>query len=291
MDVVLNLADYYVLTPYVYPDDWREDDRTRQLLSLLVIANVGGFLIYLITAVLSYYLIYDHRFKKHVHFLENQVQREILCAVNSLPLMSIPTTAMFYLEVRGYSKLYDNVQDTEAGWYGVVGSVFAFILFTDFCVYWIHRFLHHKMVYKHLHKTHHKWKIPTPFASHAFHPIDGFLQSFPYHLYPFIFPLHKFTYLGLFIFVNIWSVSIHDGDYRVPDFLKPVINGSAHHTDHHTQYNYNYGMYFTFWDRIGGSFRIPSSFTGCGPLDDVKKKEMEADSKNFRAGKSGKKLN
>lgn len=35
------------------------------------------------------------------------------------------------------------------------------------------------------------FKIPTPFASHAFHPLDGFLQSLPYHLYPFIFPLNK----------------------------------------------------------------------------------------------------
>ncbi len=71
--------------------------------------------------------------------------------------------------------------------------------------------------------------IPTPFASHAFHPIDGFSQSFPYHLYVFLFPIHKVEYLALFIFVNIWTVSIHDADYKVWGFLKPLINGSAHH--------------------------------------------------------------
>ena len=93
--------------------------------------------------------------------------------------------------------------------------------------------------------------------SHAFHPIDGFLQSLPYHIYPFLFPLHKGTshaiipvkhnliaglYLGLFLFVNIWTVSIHDGDYRVPAFLRPIINGSAHHTDHHLYFTVNYGL-------------------------------------------------
>lgn len=113
-------------------------------------------------------------------------------------------------------------------------------------------------------------QIPTPFASHAFHPVDGFLQSVPYHLYVFLFPMHKFTYLLLFVFVNIWTVSIHDGDYRVPELLKPFINGSAHHTDHHVYYNYNYGQYFTLWDRIGGSFRQPSSFEGCGPMDEIR---------------------
>lgn len=75
------------------------------------------------------------------------------------------------------------------------------------------------------------------------------------------------------MFVNIWTVSIHDGDYRVPGLLKPFINGSAHHTDHHLFYNYNYGQFFTLWDRIGGSFRNPSSFEGCGPVQDIIKKE------------------
>ena len=63
-------------------------------------------------------------------------------------------------------------------------------------------------------------QVPTPFASHAFHPVDGFAQSFPYHLYPFLFPLHKGLYLGLFVFVNFWSVAIHDADYRLPKLLQ-----------------------------------------------------------------------
>ena len=75
--------------------------------------------------------------------------------------------------------------------------------------------------------------------------------------------------------MNIWTVSIHDGDYRVPDLFKPVVNGSAHHMDHHIYYNYNYGQFFTLWDRIGGSFRTPSSFEGNGPMDQLLQKEKE----------------
>jgi len=145
----------------------------------------------------------------------------------------------------------------------------SFILFTDCFIYWIHRGLHHKLIYKYIHKDHHRWKVPTPFASHAFHPMDGFMQSCPYHIYPFIFPLHKYTYLFLFVFVNLWTVSIHDGDYRVPEVLKPYVNGSAHHTDHHLFYNYNYGQFFTLWDRIGSSFRKPSAWDGDSPLAQV----------------------
>uniref|UniRef100_A0A6J0TM56 Lathosterol oxidase n=1 Tax=Pogona vitticeps TaxID=103695 RepID=A0A6J0TM56_9SAUR len=271
MDLVLKYADAGVLTPYVYPTRWAEDDPFRQLLSLFVITNLGALVIYLLFGSFSYYFIFDHSLKKHPQFLENQVQREITHTLKSLPWISIPTVAIFFAEVRGYSKLYDNIEDSPYGWFGVFFSMISFLFFTDMCIYWIHRFLHHKLLYKHFHKPHHLWKVPTPFASHAFHPVDGFLQSTPYHIYPFFFPLHKVTYLGLYVFVNIWTISIHDGDYRVPNLMKDIINGAAHHTDHHLYFDYNYGQYFTLWDRIGGSYKNPSSFEGKGPHDCLKK--------------------
>jgi lathosterol oxidase len=36
------------------------------------------------------------------------------------------------------------------------------------------------------------------------------------------------------------------------------VNGAAHHTIHHLYFNYNYGQYFTLWDKIGGTYRLPS---------------------------------
>lgn len=39
---------------------------------------------------------------------------------------------------------------------------------------------HHKLIYKHVHKPHHKWIVPTPYAALAFHPVDGYAQSLPY---------------------------------------------------------------------------------------------------------------
>lgn len=269
MDVVLNYADEFVLTPYVYPTSWAEDNPGRQIISLFIITNLGGYALYFIFAALSYQFIFDKRLMKHPLILENQVQKEIVYTCKSVPIMSIPTISIFFLEVRGYSKLYDNVSDSKSGWLGIIFSVVTFILFTDMLIYWIHRGLHHKLIYKYIHKPHHRWKVPTPFASHAFHPADGFLQSCPYHIYPFLFPLHKFTYLALFVFVNIWTVSIHDGDYRVPGVIQPLVNGSAHHTDHHLFYNYNYGQFFTLWDRIGDTFRYPSAFEGNGPMKEA----------------------
>jgi len=119
--------------------------------------------------------------------------------------------------------------------------------------------LHHPLIYKYIHKPHHKWLIPTPFASHAFHPLDGYLQSVPYHLFIFVFPLHRWLYLALFVFVNFWSILIHDSDMITGHALEKVINGPAHHTLHHLYFTVNYGQYFTWADRWGGSYRQPAS--------------------------------
>ncbi|KAJ3048441.1 Lathosterol oxidase [Rhizophlyctis rosea] len=83
---------------------------------------------------------------------------------------------------------------------------------------------------------------------------DGYFQSLPYHIFVFLFPMHCWLYLAAFIFVQCWTISIHDGAYFTSH---PWINGSAHHTIHHLEFNYNYGQYFTLWDRIGGSYRQP----------------------------------
>lgn len=90
----------------------------------------------------------------------------------------------------------------------IIFSSALFLFFTDLCIYFVHRILHWPAVYKHLHKPHHKWVIPSPFASHAFHPVDGYVQSLPYHIFAYIVPLHKYTYLGLFVLVNLWSIFV-----------------------------------------------------------------------------------
>jgi len=280
MDIILKAVDNHILTPYrIYPEDWTEDSILRQFISLFFIVLTGGYFLYFLTAGFSYAFLFDKRLLRHPLILKNQVWKEIKVTCASVPLMGFLETCCFLFEVRGYSKLHERPLTTSNDCLALVFNLVTFILFTDCLIYWIHRGLHSPFLYKSLHKTHHLWKVPTPFASHAFHPIDGFAQSSPYHLYVFLFPMHKYAFLGMFLFVNIWTVSIHDGDFRVPRMLKSIVNGSAHHTDHHLYYNYNYGQFFTFWDRIGSSFRHPSAFSGNSPLDQLLKKSSSGKTK------------
>ncbi|CAF0969669.1 unnamed protein product [Adineta steineri] len=257
MDIVLNTYDQWLLTPYIYPKQgWPEDDLTRQIISLTVLVNVHAVLLYFFLGCFSYFFLFDKKQMEHPLFLKNQIRQEMKVSVQNIPFISIPTIAIFLFEIRGYSKLYDSSQRS----YGIIPFLkefTSFLFFTDMLIYFIHRGLHHRLVYKHLHKLHHRWIVPTPFASHAFYWLDGFLQSVPYHLYVFLFPLHKISYLLFFVFVNFWTVSIHDGNYSVPKIFQPFVNGAAHHNDHHQYYDCNYGQFFTFWDRLMNSFRMP----------------------------------
>ena len=212
----------------------------RQAISLYAITLVGILILYFGFASFSYFCFFNQEMKKHPRYLKNQVQKEIICSLNSFLPLDALTLPWFLAEVRGHSMLYDNISD-----YGMAYAIFSvpfFRVFTDFLIYWIHRLEHHPWVYKRIHKPHHKWVVPTPFASHAFHPVDGYVQSLPYHFFVFMFPLHRLIYMSLFVFVNCWTILIHDSDMICNSPLEKIINGPSHHTLHHLYFNVNYGQ-------------------------------------------------
>jgi len=175
--------------------------------------RIFGVLLYLIGSTASFLFVFDKTQMKHPKFLRNQIRQEIRQALAALPVMAALTTPIFVAEVRGYTRLYDSAGGDESPgsrwwWWYTYLQCPLFIAFTDLCIYWIHRGLHHPRVYRHLHKPHHRWIVPTPYASYAFHPLDGFSQSLPYHIYPALFPLHKLAYVALYGFVTVWTVLI-----------------------------------------------------------------------------------
>ncbi len=245
---------FFAPSEYMTQSMFPRDHILRQFASLFFIVWFFGVVLYMSCAAISYYFIFDKRTFNHPKYLKNQVKLEINLALSAIPGMSLLTVPWFVLEIRGYGKLYWNLEDW--GWPYLLFQFPLFIMFTDCGIYYIHRWLHIPFIYKTLHKPHHKWIVCTPFASHSFHPIDGYAQSLPYHMFPFLFPLHKLSYLFLLTFINIWTVLIHDGEFLTAN---PIINSTACHTVHHLYFNYNYGQFTTLWDRLGGSYRAAES--------------------------------
>lgn len=111
--------------------------------------------------------------------------------------------------------------------------------------------------------------------------------------------MHQKLFLGMFVGVNFWTIfvsvpflatfshsclsvpQIHDSDMITGHPLETVINGPAHHTLHHLYFTVNYGQYFTFSDRWGGSYRQPAA--ELDPMLEVKR--LEAQKKKQALGK------
>jgi sterol desaturase/sphingolipid hydroxylase (fatty acid hydroxylase superfamily) len=77
-------------------------------------------------------------------------------------------------------------------------------------------------------------------------------------LWLLLVPMHT---LGLFLFMAfmiIRNVMGHAGVELMPRALADSrwfgwINATTHHDLHHSSFHHNYGLYFTWWDRIMGT--------------------------------------
>jgi len=264
MDLVLNRLNTLVVDPLVLrvpssplsSADWSYVDPSysisRQIIVTWAFLTIVSYIVYFLFCGTTYWIYFlpKNNNKAMWKYDGEQLANEIWTSIWSGFFMSGMTAPIEVAVVYGHGRVYDHVSD-----YGVAYLIFSlllFIVFTDTLIYWIHRALHWPSLYA-IHKLHHRYQDTTPFSAFSFHPLDGWAQGLPYHLFVFVFPMHKYLYLGVLFMVGLWTMNIHDRF----TFDWYGVNGAAHHTIHHTKFLYNYGQYFTFWDRFYGTFMDP----------------------------------
>ena len=229
----------------------------------------GGVFFYFLTSGTSwlyYCLLRRDRFfpgqESQIPRERSQRKTEWLWAFYNLLGNAVITAPIHHLIVTGNSRVYLSVG--ERGWPYLIFSVIAVLVFTEPLVYWAHRILHHPVLYKHIHLHHHQFRVPSPWTSMAFHPLDSFAQAAPHHLFAFLFPVHVGVYMFFIMFLQLWSTFIHE---RVTWVRWSFINYTSHHTLHHKANKYNYGQFFTVCDRLFGSYRAPEGlvYDGADP--------------------------
>lgn len=99
MDIVLEFLDDHVFDT-VYPESVARDNMFRQLISLLTIVNIGGFIIYMLPASFSYFFLFDKRHLNHPQILP--------VSLFFLLSMIFYTTVSFIINEKSYQNVQTN---------------------------------------------------------------------------------------------------------------------------------------------------------------------------------------
>ena len=224
---------------------------------MFLVFAIGGMIYFFSIASIAYFF-YFKKFRHKFHPDYRLDKRQMRSAIKWV-IIGILGNAALMLPIHlwiaeGHSKMYYDVSDYGWGW--MFGQVFVLLLFTETLIYWTHYSFHRvPFLWTYVHHRHHRYQVPQPYSALSFNPFDSFLQAVPHHIAAFFFPVHAGIYVASVSFVTLWAVCIHD---RVSFFRWPWLNYTDHHTLHHWYGDFNLGQYFTFWDRIVGTYRSPT---------------------------------
>lgn len=154
----------------------------------------------------------------------------------------------------GSQVLYDF--DQMPFWYHCLTPL-LYCVVADTWFYFTHRFFHEvETLYHWSHKHHHSHRPSNSYAGHAADWVEVSATGYANAIVPaFVFPMHAQVFIAMLLVDQFYSIFLHNNQqYRVPGGL---INDCAAHNVHHFygQKNYNFGLYFTFWDKSLGTYK------------------------------------
>jgi len=145
-----------------------------------------------------------------------------------------------------------------------IGALVGFYITYDFVYTLLHRALHLRSVYAHIHKHHHHQVVPTRGVIDAInvHPIEFLLGEWNHVLAVwFVSRFCCVCHVGAVLaflatggFLAALNHTRHDVVLKLP-MLRAVLYEVRAHDVHHRVPQSNYGQYTMFWDRIMGSFK------------------------------------
>jgi sterol desaturase/sphingolipid hydroxylase (fatty acid hydroxylase superfamily) len=225
--------------------------------TVLVFAVVIGR--YFLIAGLFYAVFYKwqpSRWQKrkinNKQYKDGQFKREVTWSMVTALLFAVTGAIMGMLWQKGWTKVYAGVNDYPLWW--LPASLLLALVVHETYYYWLHRWMHHPRVFRIVHKVHHDSNVTSPWTAFSFHPIEGVLQALflpalllvmPMHLYVLIIHLTIMTFSSV---VNHLDIEVYPKGFHKNFFGRWMI-GATHHSLHHKQFKYNYGLYFTFWDK------------------------------------------
>jgi len=184
------------------------------------------------------------------------VRREILTSLRTGIIFSLIGAGVVLGAMHGVFTIYLDFETAGPAYLAI--SLIAIVVAHDAYFYWTHRLMHHPRLYPYFHRTHHRSVTPTPFAAYAFDMPEALLMAAFTPLWLTVVPMHAFGLFLFMAFMIVRNVMGHAGVELMPRALADSrwfgwINATTHHDLHHSSFHHNYGLYFTWWDRMMGT--------------------------------------
>jgi sterol desaturase/sphingolipid hydroxylase (fatty acid hydroxylase superfamily) len=180
-------------------------------------------------------------------------RREVLYSFMTFFIFALVPLVLSIPVLKPYKTVYRDIHQHSMAWF--VLAVPVMLLIHDTYFYFAHRMMHHPRLFRLLHTVHHKSTNPSPWAAFSFQPAEAVIESGVIYVFVFTIPVHIIHLFVFLIIMTIYNVYGHLGFELYPAGFNrhPVgkwFNTSVNHNMHHQYFRGNYGLYFTFWDRI-----------------------------------------
>ena len=185
-----------------------------------------------------------------------QLLVEIGCSVRSVAVFSTVGLLTFSLDRAGLLPGPRLAASWGAGWFWT--SLILMIAGHDTWFYWTHRLIHDRRLFRAFHRRHHRSHNPSPFTAYSFDIGEAAVNAVFVLVWMVSIPT-PWPVVGLFMLIQIVKNTIgHSGYELYPSRAdgRPLLSWLTtvtHHDLHHAQAGYNYGLYFTFWDKVMGT--------------------------------------
>lgn len=185
-----------------------------------------------------------------------QLAVEFLVSIRSIAIFSTVGLSMFVLESLGLFHGPALAAQWGLGW--AVASFVLMVVAHDAWFYWSHRLMHDPRLFRRMHRRHHLSHNPSPFTAYSFDVGEAIVMAAFVPLWMVLVPT-QWPVVGLFMLHQIARNTLgHSGYELMPANrngrpLVGFLTTTTHHDLHHLQAGWNYGLYFTWWDKLLGT--------------------------------------
>lgn len=181
---------------------------------------------------------------------------EFLVSIRSIAIFSTMGLTLFVLDRAGL--MWGPAVGASLGPVWFVASLLIMVVAHDAWFYWAHRLMHRPGAFRTFHRRHHRSNNPSPFTAYSFDLAEAAVQGAFVPLWMILTPT-PWGVVGLFVLHQLFRNTLGHSGYELFPARKDgrplfgFLTTTTHHDMHHAQAGWNYGLYFTWWDRWMGT--------------------------------------